>query len=268
MPACLVLMPSERELDVHFSLLKNLGERLGFTVSRIDGDQFSGNLLEPMAKAFSPAELIIADLTGNDPRVMYQLAVAQSMGKRVLIVTGDRDTMPFDISAYRSELIDPSSPELVEELFEAMKDLASSTLVTGPLGGQTILGQNLFVERSKAFAIDAAPFALIYGLLYYFFGLEEWEFYETIYGLPAFLAVFYKTITTWSWGSTFGQQLVGLQVMMVDGDPPSFAVSAGRSVAAVVGFGGFIFCRKGLSYRALHDTLTRTMVVRRGSTVA
>ena len=87
MPACLILMPSERELDVHFSLLKNLGERLGFTVSRIDGDQFSGNLLEPMAKAFSPAELIIADLTGNDPRVMYQLAVAQGIGKRVLIVT-------------------------------------------------------------------------------------------------------------------------------------------------------------------------------------
>ena len=268
MPACLVLIPSERELDVHFSLLKNLGERLGFAVRRIDGEQFSGNLLEPMAKEFSPAELIIADLTGNDPRVMYQLAVAQSMGKRVLIVTGDRDTMPFDLSAYRSELIDPSSPELVEELFEAMKDLASSTLVTGPLGGQTILGQKLFVERSKAFAIDVAPFALTYGLLYYFFGWEEGEFYETIYGIPIVAAIFYKTMTTWSWGSTFGQQLLGLQVTMVDGDPPSFAVSAGRSVAAVMASPGFVYCKMGPGYRAFHDILTRTMVVRRGSTIA
>ena len=268
MPSCLVLMPSGIELDAHFSLLNNLGEQLGFDVHRIDGNQFSGGLVEPMAKTFSPAELIIADLTGNDPRVMYQLAVAQGMGKRVLMVTGDRDAIPFDLSVYRSELIDPTSPELTEALSEAIKDLTSSSLITGPLGGQAILGQNLFVERIKAFAIDATPFGIAFGFLYYFFGSQEGDFFDNIRGALLFLALFYKTFTTWSLGSTFGQQFLGLQVAMVDGDRPSLAVSAGRSAAAVILWPGFIYCKKGPGYRAFHDILARTMVIRRQSGMA
>ena len=170
MADCLVLMSFRKELDSHFLLIKECGERLGLTVYRVDSHRFSGNIVEAIAKALSDADLIVADLTGNNPNVMYELAIAHSLGKKVLIVTNDRNAIPFDVATYRAEIIDPDSPEHREELFRAMKDLGSSIHVTGPLGGQLIYGQNLAARRVGAFGVDLGPFVVCFFALAYLLG--------------------------------------------------------------------------------------------------
>jgi hypothetical protein len=105
MPDCLVLMPFRKKLESHFSIIKECGERLGFTVYRVDTHRFSGNIIEAIAKALSKADLIVADLTGNNPNVLYELALAHSLGKKVLMVTNDRNTIPFDISMYKPSFV-------------------------------------------------------------------------------------------------------------------------------------------------------------------
>ncbi len=236
MPDCLVLMPFRKELDSHFSVIKECGQRLGYTVYRVDNQKFSGEIVGSIAKALSKADLIVADLTGNNPNVIYELAIAQSLGKKVLMITNDRNTIPFDISTYRIQLIDPSSPENIEELFRAMRDLVLSTHVTGPLGGQLIYGEKLFFKRFAAYWLDLAPFIVVFIIFAFIFGWKRMfsEPLELVNGSIIMAWYLYLTIPTWALGYTPGKRLMGLKVTEPDGNKPSFARCAVRALLTII----------------------------------
>jgi hypothetical protein len=42
------------------------------------------------------ANVVIADLTGKNPNVFYEVAFAQSFGKPIVMLVDDPDTLPFD----------------------------------------------------------------------------------------------------------------------------------------------------------------------------
>jgi len=41
--------------------------------------------------------LIIADLSGNNPNVMYKLGLAYALGKPVILISNDVNSVPFDL---------------------------------------------------------------------------------------------------------------------------------------------------------------------------
>jgi nucleoside 2-deoxyribosyltransferase len=43
------------------------------------------------------ADLIVADLTGRNPNVFYELGYAHALGKRTLLLTQKIDDVPFDL---------------------------------------------------------------------------------------------------------------------------------------------------------------------------
>jgi hypothetical protein len=60
------------------------------------------------------SQVCIADLTGANPNVMYEVALAHSLGKPVILITqGAADSIPFDIRHHR--VITYSTPEKEEE---------------------------------------------------------------------------------------------------------------------------------------------------------
>jgi len=240
---------------------------LGFTVYRVDTHRFSGNIIEAIAKALSKADLIVADLTGNNPNVLYELALAHSLGKKVLMVTNDRNTIPFDISMYRIEIIDHSSPEHVEDICQAMKDLILSSHVTGPLGGEVIYGENHFKKRFIAFLLDIAPFVVSFFCIAYLLGWERATSDDLIGGSIILLTYLYFTITTWAFSYTLGKRVMRLKVINLTGDKPSFVQCAARTtliyLLPILTYGiSILWALKGPGYRTLHDISTRTRVVR------
>ena len=48
------------------------------------------------------ARFIIADCTGRNPNVFYELGIAHTIGKKVFLCAQKRKDFPFDISAIRS----------------------------------------------------------------------------------------------------------------------------------------------------------------------
>jgi len=47
------------------------------------------------------SRLCIADLTGRNPNVLYELGIAQTLGKPCILLTQDINDVPFDIRQYR-----------------------------------------------------------------------------------------------------------------------------------------------------------------------
>ena len=57
------------------------------------------------------AKILLADLTGKNANVFYELGLAHAAGKPVILVTGSIDDVPFDLRALRVIEYDKNAPD-------------------------------------------------------------------------------------------------------------------------------------------------------------
>ena len=107
-PHAFVAMPFGTKPDadgqpIHFNrvfdeLLKPALEDAGFEVVRADQEQRAGDIRTDMFQELLAADLVLADLTIDNPNVWYELGVRHALRTRgVVLVQGPRATKPFDI---------------------------------------------------------------------------------------------------------------------------------------------------------------------------
>lgn len=98
-----VLMPFKEQWsnDVYY-LIKQASEKAGVSVSRAD-DFFDPNvIMDDIWKSINESSVIIADITVHNPNVFYELGIAHTLGKTVIVIKQTNDTpVPFDITARR-----------------------------------------------------------------------------------------------------------------------------------------------------------------------
>lgn len=74
---------------------------LDLTIKRGD-DFFSQNsIMQDIWGAINAADIIIADCTGRNPNVFYELGIAHTLGKRTIMITENEDDIPFDLRHLR-----------------------------------------------------------------------------------------------------------------------------------------------------------------------
>ncbi|EMY76386.1 hypothetical protein LEP1GSC060_0076 [Leptospira weilii serovar Ranarum str. ICFT] len=96
-----VLMPfTEIWSDLVWEKIKHQVTSLNFKCKRAD-DLSGHNVLEDIWTGINEANLIIADLTNKNPNVFYEIGIAHTLGKRVILITQDEGTLPFDFRIYR-----------------------------------------------------------------------------------------------------------------------------------------------------------------------
>lgn len=77
------------------------------------------NILKDIVNGIHSSDVIIADLTGLNSNVLYELGLAHAMNKKVIIITQNLDELPFDIKSYRANeysLLFYKFPKLIVEL--------------------------------------------------------------------------------------------------------------------------------------------------------
>jgi len=73
---------------------------LNFSVTRAD-QIFSVNpIIDDILQAVKDADIIIADLTDNNPNVFYELGMCHMLKKQVILIT-QNESAPFDLSHMR-----------------------------------------------------------------------------------------------------------------------------------------------------------------------
>ena len=102
LPHAFVIMPFEAEFDeMYREFIVPTFEEGGFTVSRADENLDQANILRTIVGQIRDCDIVIADLTGANPNVYYELGVAHTMKKPVILLTQDIEGLPFDIKSYR-----------------------------------------------------------------------------------------------------------------------------------------------------------------------
>jgi len=92
-------------------------------------DVFGSNvIMEDITKRIRRARLIIADLTGRNPNVFYEVGIAHALNKQVLLMTQSIDDVPFDLR-HRRALVYEYSPRGCKKLEKDLYDNVQSILL-------------------------------------------------------------------------------------------------------------------------------------------
>jgi nucleoside 2-deoxyribosyltransferase len=70
---------------------------LGYKCLRGDEQIATGDILARILKLICSARLVIANIDGRNPNVFFELGIALSMDKDVVIVANNNTNNPFDI---------------------------------------------------------------------------------------------------------------------------------------------------------------------------
>jgi hypothetical protein len=97
-PFVFVLMPFEKEYDDIYALgIKAACADAGGYCERVDEQLFEGSILDRIYNQISKADLIVADMSGRNANVFYEVGYAHALGKRVVLLTKDPNDIPFDL---------------------------------------------------------------------------------------------------------------------------------------------------------------------------
>jgi hypothetical protein len=96
-------MPFDDDFYKVYGMLKvKLGDNFEFNHAGEEGNQ--QNILKDIIQPLYESDIIIADLTGLNPNVLYELGVAHTLNKKTIIITKDElSKLPFDLQQYRAK---------------------------------------------------------------------------------------------------------------------------------------------------------------------
>lgn len=97
-----VIMPFTLEWSsrIWLQMLKPTIEKRGLNPMRAD-DLYGHDIMEDIWHGILSAKFVIADITGRNPNVFYELGIAHTLGKEVILITQNKDDIPFDLNRYR-----------------------------------------------------------------------------------------------------------------------------------------------------------------------
>jgi hypothetical protein len=122
-PSAFVLMPFGDDWDeIYRGLFASPLQEAGYAVARADSFLTHRNVLRDIIRGIADADLIVAELSVPNPNVLYELGVAQGLGKATVLVAQDLDEVPFDLRSYRIELYSTTFTE-VEDFRERLKKI-------------------------------------------------------------------------------------------------------------------------------------------------
>jgi hypothetical protein len=114
---CFIVMPFSLDWsdDVH-STLSNACKTLGVQPVRGDDLFTPTDILADIWQSLNSADFVIADITGRNPNVLYELGIAHTLAKPVLIISRTAADIPIDLSTRRVILYGDEACDLREDL--------------------------------------------------------------------------------------------------------------------------------------------------------
>jgi len=145
-------MPFDDEFDqIYQGLIGKALERAGYEVTRADTKLDQQNVMKDVVRGIAEADLVVADLTGNNANVMYEVGVAHGLGRPTTMISQALEDAPFDLRSYRILVYSTH--------FEAAAELSSKLEQIGRerLAGTLTFGSPVADFSDTTLAADALP---------------------------------------------------------------------------------------------------------------
>jgi hypothetical protein len=126
---CFIIMPFNDKLNpIYESIIKPVIKDLKLKSLRADEIFSSRPIVEDIWGSIKKAKFLIADLTGRNANVFYELGLAHALNKDVILLTQDIDDVPFDLRHYRI-IVYQDSISGADKLKSTLKDFINEQII-------------------------------------------------------------------------------------------------------------------------------------------
>lgn len=145
-PFVFVLMPFNEDFDdVYKAGIKPACVNAGAYCERVDEQQYEGRILDRIYNQIGKADVIVADMTGQNPNVFYEVGYAHALNKRVILLTEDVGHIPFDLNQFLHIVYEGEIHKLKEDLRERVEWMLEQSGEDQETGG---IGMEPFIDGS------------------------------------------------------------------------------------------------------------------------
>jgi hypothetical protein len=110
-------MPFSTDFDDAYKLgIKAACDDAGAYCERVDEQHFEGTILNRIYNQIATSDFIIADMSGRNENVFYEVGYAHALNKNVILITRKPEDIPFDLANYPHIIYANSITSLKEQL--------------------------------------------------------------------------------------------------------------------------------------------------------
>lgn len=128
---CFVMMPFDNSFEEYYKdIYQPAIESCHLQARRADSIYRPSPILHDIWDFINDSELVIADITGRNPNVMYELGLAHAIAKPAIIITNNINDVPFDLKALRILVYNTNKPswaiDLKNSIIKSIHEIKSS----------------------------------------------------------------------------------------------------------------------------------------------
>jgi hypothetical protein len=133
-----VIMPFDSSFDDVHDVIKSAvaAVDMGLSVVRLDEFRAAGRISDDLVQEISTAAMCVADVTGGNPNVMWEVGFATALKKPLVVINQKKDRLPFDIADMRAVIYERSA--LAKTLKEPLTAAIRETLKRYSVASTTV----------------------------------------------------------------------------------------------------------------------------------
>lgn len=97
-----VMMPFSMEFDSVLAVIKEACNEIELECKRVDDIWNNEIIIQDIFELIFCSSIVIADFTGRNPNVFYEVGIAHALGKIVVPITQRIEDVPFDLQHHRA----------------------------------------------------------------------------------------------------------------------------------------------------------------------
>lgn len=128
--SCFVMMPFADPIGGYYkAIYEPAVTKAGLKAVRADDEIFAtGKIIDQVWSGITSAKVLVAELTGRNPNVFYELGLAHALNKPVVLVSSNQEDVPFDLQHIRVIYYDMRDPFWGEKLVAKVSENIVSAL--------------------------------------------------------------------------------------------------------------------------------------------
>jgi hypothetical protein len=126
---CFVVMPFEALFKAMYDqVIRPAVEDLNILCIRGDEIYSKQSIVSDIWKTLRECRFVVAELTGRNPNVLYEIGLAHAIGKPIILLTRNEDDVPFDLKGLRYTFYDINDPFWGEHLRNTLRAVVQNVL--------------------------------------------------------------------------------------------------------------------------------------------
>lgn len=95
------MMPFDPAFDAVYEALKRAGESAGHQCRRADDIWENPSVIQDIVSLIDRSRVVVCDCTNRNPNVFYEIGIAHTLGREVILITQSEHDIPFDLRHLR-----------------------------------------------------------------------------------------------------------------------------------------------------------------------